>query len=132
MINSIAIPVKILVFSSILGFNTIGAFASSGSPTTFYFHIDNVGIGDDVRIEVTGESGQRVQYRETLIGMGNFQRQASAGSFSIGETVTACITNFDDKYEDCSTATISAYNDVDINLKADDQWISLFQFYSIG
>jgi hypothetical protein len=90
------------------------------SQITFFFHLEDIDLlGDSVRIRVTGEQDQANEWRQAIIPGLNQEmtKYPTAGYFSVGENVQACITNFDTGgREDCTSATIDSFGSTDFYL----------------
>ena len=62
----------------------------SQGPMTFWFHLTNKHFLDNVAIKAIGENGGTVEYRTRLFFSSDFDKQADAGVFKVGQKVTAC------------------------------------------
>ena len=98
--------------------------AASADTVELYLHMRDIDfIGDTVKITVTGESGQSVQWRQVLLPLANNELTHSVSGFDIGENLIACVTNFDaGGRTSCDTGDVDNVGAADFYLKVPQDW----------
>ena len=80
-------------------------------------------IGDKVKIKVTGEYGQSVQWRQSLLPLVHDEIIKDVRGFDMGENLEVYVTNFDVGGEtSCETSNVDDSGAADFYLEVPQDW----------
>ena len=91
---------------------------------TLYLHMKDIDlIGDKVKIKVTEEYGQSVQWRQALLPLVHDELIQDVRGFDMGENLETCVTNFDIGGEtSCETSNVDDSGAADFYLEVPQDW----------
>ena len=91
---------------------------------TLYLHMKDIDlIGDKVKIKVTGEYGQSVQWRQALLPLVHDELIKDVRGFDLGENLETCVTNFDVGGEtSCETSNVDDSGAADFYIEVPQDW----------